>query len=487
VRLRLGGIALAVALAGAALAVHPPPAPGIPFRDFEAYYAAGATWRYHGDPYGRDVWRVEKTIPGVVAARDELLPFVGPPFGLPLWSAFSQLPWPRASESWGIVLALAFATFVAGSVRAAGRLVPIDVLAALIAGACFGPLTSGIALGQVAIVACAAIASVPLLLVPRMALAAAAAALAAGLQPNLALVLATQADGRRAIIALVTALAVAIGGSAVALGGVGGFAHYFEVLREHAAAERFIAIQTTVAAVARGLGAPAGMSAALAIAIAIVAIVAVALQARSGRYGPSERLALGCAALPLALPFAHEHDFAIAFLPAIVVARRARGGTWVAGACAAVAIGVDWLGLAQRPNELESTALLAAAVAVGIAMLAPQPLRAFHAAPLAVAVAVVPIGRWAAAHPLPTWPNQLASHLAFAHGSAAEVWRAEQLASGIGGLDPAWALLRALSLGACALLWGAGTFALLTSREAMPRSAPSSIPLRRPPATYPSV
>ena len=121
-------------------------------RDFEAYYAAGATWNAGGDPWSRDVWRVERTIPGVDATRDELLPFVGPAASLPLWSLLARLPFGVARErlDWacscsrsGAALAAAMlALAVCRSRRDRGR-------------RCFravsGPVIERIALGQAAL------------------------------------------------------------------------------------------------------------------------------------------------------------------------------------------------------------------------------------------------------------------------------------------------------------------------------------------------
>lgn len=482
-------LAIACALAGIGVSVHPPPTPGVALRDFEAYYAAGATWRYHGDPYGREVWRVERTIPGVVATRDELLPFVGPPFGLPLWDALSRLTWPVACAVWGAILGVAFAVLAFAALRLAGGATGVlDALSVLLLAACFGPLTSGVALGQVAVLSCAAIAVTPLLLGPRMTFGAATSVLIAMLQPNLAVALLARLSDRRATIAFALALALALGGSVVAVENIGGLAHYLTVLREHAASERFIAIQTTVAGIARGFGATPGLSGTLAIAAALATFGALAFQMLPGRYEPSDRLALACAALPLALPFAHEHDFTLVLLPAVIVTRRASGAAWVLAACAVVVIAVDWLGLAQRPNALATSTLLASAASLALAALARERLTPFHFLPLLIAPAVLLAGSNAAAHPLPTWPENLSPYFTVAPDApAAAVWHAEQFASGIGALDPAWAFLRALSLAGCALLWGVGSAVLLTSRQPSPNSEPSSIPLRRPAATRSSV
>ncbi|MGP6159482.1 MAG: glycosyltransferase 87 family protein, partial [Vulcanimicrobiaceae bacterium] len=210
---------IAAALAILALAffvVAPKPTGGPPLRDFEAYYAAGATARLDGDPYTREVWRVEKGVPGVVATRDELLPFVGPPFGLPLWTLLAALNWPSAVAVWEAVMALSLATLAFGALRlAGGPLAFEDAAALLVVVAGFGPLTSGVSLGQTAILSCAGIVATLLLLRRGPLLGAVAAALAAALQPNLAVALVARLGDRRAWLALGGAAALVVAGSAL--------------------------------------------------------------------------------------------------------------------------------------------------------------------------------------------------------------------------------------------------------------------------------
>ncbi|GAC1312318.1 MAG: hypothetical protein NVSMB21_22770 [Vulcanimicrobiaceae bacterium] len=455
-----------VALAFGLVVVPPKRTEGPPLRDFEAYYAAGETWHYRGDPYGRDVWRTEKDVPGVVATRDELLPFVGPPFGLPLWSALARLPWRAASLVWATLLGLAFATIVMGSLAfARTRVRWSDSGAALAFAATFAPLTGGIALGQVALVACAAIVAMPYLLRPRGTLGAAALALVAALQPNLAVALAARLAGARAWIAFVCAAALAAGFSALALGGPGVFARYAAVLAAQGAAERFSAIQTTPAAVAYAFGAAPDAADALGLGIALGCVAIVVGQAMRRRHAADARLWLACALAPLALPFAHEHDFAIAFAPALLVLARARGAAWVAGALASVALGVDWLGLAQRPSGLASTAALALASTCAVVALAASPFRRYHAYPGAIAAVVIGVGAVAATHPLPVWPDALPSdYHAAARATAAQVWLEEQRRSGIFARDPVLATLRAIPLAACAVIWAVASRVLATPR-----------------------
>jgi hypothetical protein len=492
VKLRLLIVAFALAAAATALALRPPPTHGPPFRDFESYYAAGATWRYDGDPYSRDVWRVERTIPEVDPRHDELLPFVGPPFALPLWNALARLPWNAAAPLWGGVMTLGIAAIALGSLRVAGGHIDLaDALAVLVAAAGFGPLTSGVALGQAAIVSCAAIVLTPLLLRAPRPYAAAAGALVAALQPNLAAVLAARIDGRRAAIAFALAATVALGGSAAALIANGGLGHYLAVVRDHAAAERFIAIQLTLGAALRALGAAAPLAGGLALAAAGVAVVLIVIQCLSKRYAPDTRLALACAALPLAWPFAHEHDLTIAFLPAVVALRRASGAVWVVAACAALAVAVDWLGLVQRPGGAMESFFLAVAAALAFGALARGPLRPYHAVPVLAAAAVPAVAFLVRGHALPTWPDALPAGFTLPPAlTAPEVWHLEQIASGIGRLDPVWGLLRLAPLAGCALLWAAASVASNERRvrepALPPRSEPSSTPLPPPAAVYPS-
>jgi hypothetical protein len=182
----------------------------------------------------------------------------------------------------------------------------------------------------------------------------------------------------------------------------------------------------------------------------------------SKHYTPNHRLLLASCALPLIWPFAHEHDFALTFVPALVVASRARGIAWIAGACAALAIGADWLGLAQRPTGASFEALRSVGGALALAALAPQPRFTITTfAPLAVACAVIAAGAFAAGHPLGVWPDGLPNDfrvpLAF---DAAQTWGAEQIRAGVARFDSTNALLRALSLSGCVALWIAGSLAL---------------------------
>ncbi|MDQ2907840.1 MAG: DUF2029 domain-containing protein [Candidatus Eremiobacteraeota bacterium] len=496
VLLALAGVIVVAAF----FVVRPASTPGPALRDFEAYYAAGAAWHYEGDPYGRDVWRAEKDIPGVIATRDEVLPFVGPPFGLPLWSALSRLPWNVAVDVWQGALACSFAAIALGSLRLSGRTRDApDALAVLVVAAGFGPLTSGLALGQVAIVSTAAIVIAALVLAGRdddraFGLAGMAvggdspraggrttgsglvAALVAGLQPTLAVVLIALLGRSRAWIALAGAAVFALAGSALALetSGLGlgprsAFTRYPATLRAHGAAERFIAIQTTPGAIARALGASAQNAGFIAAGCALVVVAGIAVLWAGGRYTAISRLALACAALPLALPFAHEHDYVIVFLPAIVTIRRARGSLWVIAAIGTLLAGTDWLGLAQRPEGAAQTMLLTLAAGLGLVTLTRGPLRIEYVVPPLLAFVVLAASFLAAGHRLPIWPDALPANFHVpATMKIAEVWHLEEVRSGIARLDPTWGFLRLASLAGCVLL-------LIAACLALPRRAGKAV------------
>ena len=478
-------LALAVAFLGLGFFARTPDTGGVALRDFEAYYAAGSTWRYHGDPYGREVWRAERQIPGVVATRDELLPFVGPPFGLPLWDALSRLPWSWAAGVWHGVMLLSFAAVVLGSLRlAAGKLDAFEACAALVLGATFAPLTSGAALGQVALPACAAVIVTPLLLRVRFAYAATFGALVAALQPNLAIALVARLRETRSWIAAASALALALGGSAVAMASIGGIGHYLAVLRDHSSAERDAAIQTTVAGVAYGLGASPHAAEIVAGCIALAVVIALGWQCLCGRYAPGDCLVLACAALPLALPFAHEHDFNLAFLPALAVAYRATGIARLVGVGATIGIAVDWLGLAQRPGSTIEACAFALATGFALASLTPRRSAASSVAiAFAAGVCIALVAIPAATHQLPTWPDHLPATFSVPRAMPApDVWHAEQAAAGITARDPYWALLRVFALAGSALLWGVASVVLSGSANS---ERLSTLPRRRA-TVYPS-
>ncbi|HEY6326200.1 MAG TPA: hypothetical protein VIW73_06790, partial [Candidatus Cybelea sp.] len=107
-------------IAIAVFAARPVRTPGPVARDFEAYWAAGCAHDAGADPYGRTIWNCERRVPGVKAARDELLPFVGPPATLLAWGVVARSSYDAAMRPWWAVLAIALLALVAAVAAGAG-------------------------------------------------------------------------------------------------------------------------------------------------------------------------------------------------------------------------------------------------------------------------------------------------------------------------------------------------------------------------------
>lgn len=440
-----GVIALALGLFVVAFfIVRPSSTPGPVMRDFEAYYAAGATANRAADPYSRAIWAAEREVPGVDPSHDETLPFVGPAAGLALWRALALLPFDLARRVWGAVLGFGMLVVIFGSLALAGASRTVATLcgAAILAGS-YGPLTSDAALGQVALLGGAGVVLALVLLRTHGWLAASAATALAALQPNLALVLIARATGARAWIALALGFLI-FAAVTLADGGAAGIARYVDLLRDHGDAERFTVIQITPGAIAYGFGAGQALAAMVRGSIAFLALAAAGLAMRRVAE-PEVRVGIAICALPFFLPFFHEHDFLLAILPATLCAVRARGATLALASVGTVACGADWLGLAQRPSGELQTAVLAAATTLGFALIAGLRAHAFAGfiVPLAIG-ALSPIAR---AHLVPIWPDALPPHWQPPPGaSISRVWELEQHVAGLTQTDPAWAMLRSWSL-----------------------------------------
>jgi hypothetical protein len=439
---------------------RPDPGSGPFARDFEAYYSAGAVWNAGGDPYSRDVWRVERTIPGVDATHDEMLPFVGPAAALPFWSLVARLPFRSARLLWEIVLAAAVAAIVAGSLALAG--VPVSraraAIALILGGSC-GPVISGFTLGQAALVGAAG-TILAFLALERRSRWAIPAAFVAAIQPNLALPLATRAFDRRSFVLLAIAAAAFIGVTLAAGGGIAGVLGYVHVLRLHDEAERFITIQHTVPALIAALGASRAVADRLAGAASLIALAAIVAVGARRRAQPLVVACVGVALLPLVVPFFHEHDFAIDLMPAIVLLVRGDARTRTLAGCASVMTLIDWFGLAQRPQATVQIAALATAVAVAVAILAGRDGATAVAedrwatfAPLVTAAVLaavcIPLAHVFVA---PTWPDTLGPYHARPGADISSIWGEESVRSGLAAIVPAWSVLRAIPLLGCVLL-----------------------------------
>jgi hypothetical protein len=448
-RTRLLALAFAC-IAIAVFALRPRPTPGPILRDFEAYWAAGRTWNAGADPYGAAIWDAERAVEGVDPRHDELLPFVGPPATLLDWAAFARLSYPAAATLWTLLLAGFLLTLVATVARtAATRFGFSTFLAALALALAFGPVTSDLALGQLALAAFAAatlVAAFPARSLPF----ATAAAYVAFAQPNASLGLASQLGENR------RALAIALGGVATYLFGVvaAGWAWpltYARILWAHAAAERFVAIQLSATSIAFGFGAAPMAARAIAAAVALLAIGAaliVALRVRDG----FARFAAFSALAPFVAGFFHEHDLVVTYAAAAWCAVRTRAATRLIALSGTLLAAVDWLGLAQRPAGVFQSAVLAVAAFAAFAALGDErkPRGALLAGIAFTALFAAAVGL-ALQNPVPVWPDALGAFRAQSQSIAA-IWASEQRASGLLAAVPAWAALRSLSLLGCALL-----------------------------------
>ncbi len=455
------GSALAIAAAFTIALPHQPAGPSL--RDFEAYYAAGATWIHGRDPYTVAIWESERNVPGVLAQRHELLPFVGPPATLPLWGAFARFSYGAAANVWrALLFASLLGIFWFAMPLANLRRSPLTLFALAVAATGFGPITSALALGQAALPAALAILAA---FVANGPLGQAFSAAIACAQPNLALALAAALRDRRSAIAIlsgVTVFAIAC----LAIAGGPGIAHYIRTLQEHGYAERFSAIQVTPTAIVYGLGAGEYAAALAGTIIALMGLIAWFWCARAIR-DRSILFCATCALVPFAAPFFHEHDLVVVFVPAIVLVLRASPAALPIAMTGALFAATDWLGLAQRPDAVAQTVLLVAALAFALFAIRTELTRRTLEATAATLGLIVVAGVAAIAHPLPTWPDAmmpLAPGIQLTNISA--VWHAEQMATGLLARDTMWALLRCASLAGCGLLVYAATInSRLTARS----------------------
>lgn len=441
-------VAFAVAAVLAAVFLERPHATsGPPMRDFEAYYSAGALWQHGKNPYSTAIWDVEKTIPGVSTARYEVLPYAGPPALLPVLSVIARMPISTATAVWRALLILAFALLTFATLRLSGKaFTPLSVLAVAAAALGFGPLTSALALGQIALPA----------FLFTLPLYRRYDALFAWAQPNVAIALLSRP---RTFFASASVFAIAC----VAVAGFGGTLAYAQILHDHGNAERFSAIQITPAAVAYGFGAPEKAAFAIGITAAIAAVMAwlfLMLRVREN----VARFCGTCALVPLAMPFFHEHDLLIAFVPALIYSLRARGGVFAVALLGALLCATDWLGIAQRPDGAMQTLLLVAAFGAAAIALRDDADPRMILVPLA-ALAAIGIAAWfAQTHPAPVWPDAMSALPKNVRVlPIAAAWHEEQAATGLFARSAFWAFLRCGSLTGCVLL----TYAVLRTQFEM--------------------
>jgi hypothetical protein len=427
---------------------RPAATPGPFLRDFEAYWSAGSAWNARTDPYGRAIWNAERAVPGVDASRDELLPFVAPPPTVALWSLVARLPYVVAANLWCALLVIAAIALAAVVARASAARSTFAFLTACALAIAFGPVTSDVALGQVALLAflAAVLATLPMGLLPRTV-----ACVAAFVQPNVAVGLVAMLGRNRATVALASGALVtyAIGASLFGLRWPIGYAAQ---LAAHAHAERFGTIQLTPGAIAYGLGVPPAACIAIAVAFGLTAVLAlVALWRRIA--DPFARFAAVAPLAPFVTTFFHEHDLVVAYAAAGWCAFRTRGAARALALGATLLVAIDWLGVAQRPSGIAQSALLAAAAACAFAALGSHHELRSSAVAIGTTAALFAAGAWlATTHPAPVWPDALGAFHASPNASVAGVWAAEQQRTGLLAIEPVWALLRTLPLLGCALL-----------------------------------
>ncbi len=461
------GLAL-LALILAFTACKPPPTGGPPMRDFEAYWSAGVSWDAGHDPYTRAIWEAERRVPAIDVTHDELLPFVGPAAFRPMYAALGAFPWPAALVLWGTLLAGAFLALLASGLalgRGAAR-TPVTLGAVAILGFAFGPIVATFALGQAALPAAAGVAAT-VLLFETVPIAAVGTAFLAALQPNLALALIPLAFSRRGFLVCASAFALFVAATLGFGGGVPGLLAYLHTLAAHGDAERFITIQTTPTAIAYAAGASEATARLVGMFVALAALLAAVIGCIALRRDRVLAVAFACAMLPLVVPFFHEHDLALALLPVLVLAMRARGRTAALAGFATVLAGIDWLGFVQRENAHGQILALGLAVAFAFAALAREPdprVRLGGLGAVALGALLLPL---ASLHPAPTWPDALGAFHAPTAASAATVWASEQQTSGLAARDYVWSLLRAITLG--------GTLALAAAIFATGRAAKSAM------------
>jgi hypothetical protein len=325
------------------------------------------------------------------------------------------------------------------------------LLAAFTLALTAGPVTSALGLGQAALLATGGIALALWALDRGTIPTASLGALLAAVQPNLALVLTARLRDRRALLAIACALTAF---AALTAWGSADVAGYLRVLAHHGAAERNDAIQYTPAAIAWSLGAPAPLTSALGVLCALLAIVVVIGVTMRATLTPREGALLALAALPFAIPFFHEHDFAVELLPLLLLALVARGRLRALTGVALVLVLTDAFGMAQRPFAIGAILAQSAAVACAFVALGSGSLQRADVAPFAtlalVALLAIPLARSA---PAPVWPDALgASYRAPAGADAGAVWANEQRTAGLDVRQPQWGALRAFPLLGCLML-----------------------------------
>ncbi|HEV7180202.1 MAG TPA: glycosyltransferase 87 family protein, partial [Candidatus Baltobacteraceae bacterium] len=443
IRVTLAAIAAAF-IAIAFGAFRAPSEPGVFMRDFEAYYSAGRAFDAGADAYSPQLLTFERAVPGVDAHRQELLPFIGAPPTLPFWGLLARFDYVTSARIWMVCLSASLALLLACTAGLCGvRALSLDGAILVLCALAFVPVTSDFVLGQPALVAYAA-AAVAVFASARSVPVTALAAVVGSLQPNVALASVVAAGRRRGLAAFLLAAGGLYAIGAIAAGWAWPVA-YFSALRAHGAAERFDVIQYAVPAISFGFGASQGQAAAVAAVIAL-AVLAVAVVAIFRTRDTMQRFVIACAALPLLTGFVHEHDLVLLFIPALWAMRTADARRAPLAVLAFGFAAVNSMDFAQQPGAAWQDLVLCAGALAAVLAWSPQQTPRHYAAAgcaLAVAAACAWIGTH---HPAPIWPNDMSAFHISPGASSADMWRAEQLHTGLIRKEPAWALLRSIPL-----------------------------------------
>lgn len=444
---RVFGAISALLIIIALLAMRPSGEPGVPLRDFSAYYSAGAAWSSGDDPYTTAIAKTEQLLPGARADLGEMLPYFGMPAAVPFFALFAKLPYSGASIAWGALLAFALAALLFG-LRALFALTAEQIIYTLLLLLSFVPITSGLTLGQSALVAEAA--TVMALVLASTPAAPSVSLVFAALQPVMALPSLAMLITKRGAVAVAAAglIVYALG---VWVAGVAWPLAFAKVLFAASGAERFDAIQYTPASVLYGFGLSEGRATAVGLTI-LSLVAAIAAYGVAQTTSVVHRFAIIAAATPFLTGFVHEHNFVVLIVPMMLCLLIARQAWLVIVACSLVSL--NWLDFAQQPQGVWQDIVLATAFLCACAALnCGRWSKAFvRGAP--IAIVFMAIGAYLGTHhPLPIWPNDMTSVHAAAGATAADVWKQEQLQTGLLRPDAAAALLRAFALLGSALLF----------------------------------
>ena len=403
------------------------------------------------DPYGKTIWEAERGVAGVDARRDELLPFISPPHTLIAWRAAARTRYETAAYVWWALLGVSLLTLVAAILRGTGApITALSILTGAVLAIAYAPISSDLALGQIALPAFLG-AVLVMLLAPRQLPLAVLAAVLCFAQPNAALGLAGQIGRNRVTLAIVLGAALTYVLGALTAGWNWPWA-YARAVAEHGVAERFAAIQFDPAAIAFDFGATPTVATVVALALAVLAVIAAIALCRRVP-DPFARFAGLSALVPFVAGFFHEHDFVVAFAAALWSAIRTTGTSRAIALAGTLLVGFDWLGLAQRPTGIAQSALMEFAVfAAFLALGEKADLR--QAVPIGVATGalIAAAAILGSHHPAPVWPDLLAGFRAPATAGVATIWHEEQRANGLLAVVPEWGALRSLSLLGCVLL-----------------------------------